>query len=201
MESELRASRARIVAAADEARRRIERDLHDGAQQRLVALALMLRHARATLDPAVLDAAIDELAAATAELRELARGIHPAVLTEGGLEPALAGLAGRVPLPVEIAGPPAERLPPAVEAAAYFAVAEALTNVVRHARATRVEVSVRRRGDRLVVRVRDDGRGGARPGGGLRGLADRAAALGGAFSLESPAGGGTTVRAELPCAW
>jgi signal transduction histidine kinase len=201
MESELRASRARIVAAADEARRRIERDLHDGAQQRLVALALLLRHARATLDPAVLDAAIDELAAATAELRALARGIHPAVLTERGLEPALAGLAGRVPLPVHMIGPPAERLPAGVEAAAYFIVAEALTNVVRHARANRVDVSLRLSGDRLVVRVRDDGRGGALPGGGLRGLVDRVAALDGSFTLESPAGGGTTVRAELPCAW
>src|SRR4051794_8648491 len=133
----------RIVAAGDEARRRLERDLHDGAQQRLVALALRLRMARARADddpaqvPELLDAAIDELAAATAELRELARGIHPGVLTEGGLEPALVGLAARSALPVTIAAAPRARFPAHVEATAYFVVAEVLTNAMRHARAAR----------------------------------------------------------------
>jgi signal transduction histidine kinase len=206
--AELRASTARLVAAGDAARRRIERDLHDGAQQHLVALAATLRLAAARLDgdpPAardLLESALDQLAAATAELRELARGIHPVVLTEGGLGPALAGLAGRFPLAVEIAGPPAERLPADVEATAYYLVAEALTNIARHAHATRAVVSVTRRDATLDVRVRDDGRGGAavEAGSGLAGLADRVAALGGRFALDSPRGGGTTVRAELPCA-
>jgi PAS domain S-box-containing protein len=207
-EAELQASRARMVAAADDARRRIERDLHDGAQQRLVALALTLRLARikAGRDPAqalaLIDEAMDELAAATAELRELARGIHPLVLTEGGLEPALAGLAGRANLPVAITGPPGERLPAEVEATAYFVVAEALTNLTRHARATHATISVERSGATLDVRVRDDGRGGAELAGGLGlvGLADRVAALGGTLTVDSPPGAGTTVRAQLPCA-
>src|SRR4051794_7965484 len=145
-EAELRDSRARIVAAGDAARRRIERDLHDGAQQHLVAIVATLRLARARVDshPAaardLLDGAVDALGAATAELRELARGIHPVVLTEGGLAPAVDGLAGRVALPVETDGPPPERLPADVEATAYYVVAEALTNVVRHAAATRATV-------------------------------------------------------------
>jgi PAS domain S-box-containing protein len=211
-DEELRASRARIVAAGDAARRRIERDLHDGLQQHLVALGATLRLARHRVDrdardtAALLDGALDALATATAELRELARGIHPVVLTEGGLEPALAGLAGRFVLPVEIDGPPAERLRPEIEATAYYVVAEALTNVMRHAGATRAAVSVRRADAALVVRVRDDGRGGAAvgaavgAGSGLAGLADRVAALGGGLVVVSPPGGGTIVEAELPCA-
>jgi PAS domain S-box-containing protein len=207
-EEELRASRARIVAAADAARRRIERDLHDGAQQHLVALAATLRLARHRVErdahgaADLLDGALDELVAATAELRELARGIHPVVLTEGGLEPALAGLAGRFELPVAIDGPPPERLPAEVEATAYYVVAEALTNVARHAGATSAAVAVERAGAALVVRVRDDGRGGAATGAGsgLGGLADRVAALGGRLVVVSPPGGGTIVEAEIPCA-
>jgi PAS domain S-box-containing protein len=205
-ERELRGSRARIAAAADGARRRIERDLHDGAQQRLVRLSLTLKLARRrTTDPEVgelLDEAMDDLAEATAELRELARGIHPAVLTEGGLEPALTGLAGRVPLPVRLAVPPV-RLPASVEATAYFVVAEALTNAARHAQARRAEVTVVVDGGRVVVEVHDDGRGGAAAGAGsgLRGLADRVAAADGTLTVRSPPGAGTTLRVELPCAW
>jgi len=207
-EEDLRASRARIVTAADDARRRLERDLHDGAQQHLVGLALTLRLARGKLeaDPALaaelLDEAIEDLATATAELRELARGIHPAVLTEGGLEPALTGLSGRVAVPVTLERVPQERLPAAVEATAYFVAAEALTNVTRYAGAGRAYVDIHREGDCLHVAVRDDGRGGADPatGTGLRGLADRVSALGGRFTVVSPPGEGTTLRAELPCA-
>jgi PAS domain S-box-containing protein len=206
-EMELRESRARVVRATYETRRRIERDLHDGAQQHLVGLALTLRLARAKVaDDAdlareLLDEAIEDLAAATAELREMARGIHPAVLTEGGLEPALTGLAGRVPVPVRIDCALAERPAPAVESTAYFVVAEALTNVARYAEAERADVHVALDGGWLVVEVRDDGRGGADPaaGTGLRGLADRVSALEGRFSVHSPPGGGTTIRAELPC--
>jgi PAS domain S-box-containing protein len=207
-EAELRASRARIVQAADEARRRIERDLHDGAQQRLVGLALDLRLARNRVldDPeaaaGLLDEAAEELASATAELRELARGIHPAILTEGGLEPALRSLLGRAPLPAKLTGPPPGRVAAAIEVTAYFTVAEALTNVARYADATRVEVDVTRNDGRLVVEVRDDGRGGADTGGGtgLRGLADRLSALDGRLDVHSPPGEGTTIRAEIPCA-
>ena len=177
-EVELRASRARIVAAADDARRRLERDLHDGAQQHLVGLALTLRLARRKLDDTelaaeLLDEAIEDLATATGELRELARGLHPAVLTEGGLEPALVSIAKRATVPVTIEHAPEERLDPTVEITAYFVVAEALTNVARYAEAGRAYVSVRRVGASLVVEVRDDGRGGAsmEGGSGLRGLA------------------------------
>jgi len=206
-EAELRASRARIVAAADDARRRIERDLHDGAQQHLVGLALTLRLARSKIaaDPALasdlVDEAIDDLAIATSELRELARGIHPAVLTEGGLDPALTGLSGRVSVPVTLERVPLERFPAPVEATAYFIAAEALTNVSRYAGATRAHLDVYRTGDCLHVEVRDDGRGGADPeaGTGLRGLADRVIALGGRFAVSSPPGAGTVLRAELPC--
>jgi PAS domain S-box-containing protein len=207
-EAELRASRTRIVEAADEARRRIERDLHDGAQQRLVGLALDLRLARARVvtqpDEAakLLEEATDELAAAAAELRELARGIHPAVLTEGGLEPALRTLVARSAVPVALSGPPPDRLPAPVEVTAYFTVAEALTNVARYAEATSVEIDLRHEDGRLVVEVRDDGQGGADSGGGtgLRGLADRLAALDGSLAVDSPPGEGTTLRAEIPCA-
>jgi PAS domain S-box-containing protein len=207
-EAELRASRVRIVEAGDAARRRIERDLHDGAQQQLVSVAISLRAARARLfeQPAaaseLLDEAIVDLAQGLEELRELARGIHPAVLLEGGLGPALRGLVRRSPVPAQLASVPAERLPEAVEVAAYFVVSEALTNVARHApAATLVKIDVARRDGRLVVNVRDDAGGGADPaGGGLRGLADRIAALEGSLDVHSPGGGGTTIHAEIPCA-
>jgi PAS domain S-box-containing protein len=207
-EAELRASRARIVTAADAARRRLERDLHDGAQQLLVGLALTLRLARRkvgeddALAAELLEEAIEDLTAATKELRELARGLHPAVLTEGGLEPALTGLAKRSKVPVRIEHAPEGRLPAAVEITAYFVVAEALTNVARYAEACSVTVSARQVDDMLVVEVRDDGCGGADAsrGSGLRGLDDRVSALGGRLVVDSPAGEGTGLRAELPCA-
>ena len=207
-EEELRASRRRIVEAADDARRRIERDLHDGAQQRLVNLGLGLRLASAQIgeDPEaarqLLDDALTDLSQATAELRELARGIHPAVLTDGGLEPALAGLIGSSKLPVRLEAMPGERFPSQVEIAAYYVVAEALTNVARYSEATTAAVSVRSKDGRLLVEVRDNGRGGADPGrgSGLRGLADRVAALDGELTIVSPPGEGTLVRASFPCA-
>ena len=204
---ELKASRARIVQATDDERRRLERDLHDGAQQRLVALALNLKLARAKLesDPAVsaelLDEAITNLAHATEELRDFARGIHPAVLSDRGLGAALTVLADRAPLPVEIAKAPEERLPDPVESAAYYVVAEALTNVAKYAGATHAEVRVERTNGRLDVEVADDGVGGAdsSKGSGLRGLADRVGALDGRLEIDSPPGGGTRVRARIPC--
>jgi signal transduction histidine kinase len=203
---ELRASRVRIVQAADAARRKIERDLHDGAQQRLVSLALEVRLARSQVekDPSTaapfLERFGEELLAASAELRELARGIHPAVLTERGLAPAIAALAARAPVPVEVLDVPADRLPTAVETTAYFTVAEALTNVAKYAEATEATVRVACEDSSLVVEVRDDGIGGADPdgGSGLRGLADRVAACDGALSVASPPGDGTLVRAVLP---
>ena len=206
-ENELRRSRARIVEAGDAERRRLERNLHDGAQQRLVSLSLSLRlaQARLTSDPAaageLLTAAGAELAQALEELRELARGIHPAVLTDRGLGPALESLADRAPLPVELDHVPGERLPAPVEAAAFYVVAEALTNVAKYADATSVRVSVARFDGRAVVEVADDGRGGADPaqGTGLRGLVDRVEALNGHLDVESPVGRGTRVRAEIPC--
>jgi signal transduction histidine kinase len=196
------------VQAADESRRRLERDLHDGAQQRLVELAVDLRLARDRLDPEgdeareLLDAAIEELGAAMGELRELARGIHPAVLTEGGLRPALETLAARSTVPVRLVSAPDERFGAAVEATAYFTVAEALTNAARYADPRRIEVEVRSADGTLSVEVRDDGKGGADPdaGSGLRGLADRLAALDGRLEVLSPVGSGTTLRAEIPCA-
>ncbi len=207
-ETDLRASRARIVAAGDTARRRLERDLHDGAQQRLVELALDLRMARARIDAdpdearELIDAALDDLDHATAELRELARGIHPAALTEGGLRPALDSLLGRSSFSVRLVAAPEERLPAPVEAAAYFVVAEALTNISRYAEAQRAEVEILRLDGSLSVEVRDDGRGGADPaaGSGLLGLADRLAALDGTLTVDSAPGDGTRLRAEIPCA-
>jgi PAS domain S-box-containing protein len=203
---ELAASRARIVAAGDTERRRLERNLHDGAQQRLVALAMSLRVALAKLDADPADArtalttASDELALAVDELRELARGLHPAVLTDRGLRAAVESLAGRTPVPVEIAEIPAERLPEPVEAAAYYVIAEALTNVARYARASAVHVRVAASDSKVVVEVSDDGVGGADPasGSGLRGLADRVEALDGALEVVSRAGAGTSLRAEIP---
>jgi PAS domain S-box-containing protein len=206
--AELRASRARIVAAADAARRRIERDLHDGAQQRLVSLALEVRMARRRLatDPGSADAFLahlgDELSAASAELRELARGIHPAVLTERGLAPAVEALAARAPVPVDVLSLPEERLPATAEATAYFTVSEALTNVAKYARASHASVRVACEEGTLVVEVRDDGVGGAEAstGSGLSGLSDRVGALDGSLSVDSPPGEGTLVRAVLPLA-
>jgi signal transduction histidine kinase len=206
--AELRSSRARIVSAGDEERRRLERDLHDGAQQRLLSLGLALQLARAQLAPdangaaELLSEADAELRAAVGELHELARGIHPAVLTEQGLGPALTTLAERSPVPVTILEVPDERLAPPAEAAAYFLVSEALANVAKYAGASSARVSVSRADGKLCVRVDDDGVGGADPsrGSGLRGLLDRVQALDGDFSVESPVGGGTHVRAAIPCA-
>jgi signal transduction histidine kinase len=203
---DLRASRARIVAAADVERRRLERNLHDGAQQRLVSVSIALGLARSTLAAKPADAAEivttaqRELGDALAELREIARGIHPAVLTAQGLAPALEALAGRVPVPVELEVEPV-RLPDAVEAAAYYVVTESVTNVVKYASASRAVVTVARREGEVVVTVADDGRGGADPGAGsgLRGLADRVEALDGRLLVVSPPGEGTTVTAVLPC--
>jgi len=206
-EQELRASRARIVQATDAERRRLERDLHDGAQQRLVALLLSLRVIRSRVEgePAdaarLIDEAIEELAGATSELRELARGIHPAILTDRGLAAALKALAARAPLPVEVDSDVTDRLPAPVEAALYFVAAEALTNVARYANATRAEVRVRRAAALVTVDVSDDGIGGADPssGSGLRGLSDRIAALDGVIEVTSPPGDGTVVKAAIPC--
>jgi signal transduction histidine kinase len=204
----VRESRRRIVAAADEERRRIERDLHDGAQQRLVALALELRSAQRRLgedpDPEVerlLAASVAELQAAVGDLRELARGVHPAVLTEEGLAAALESLASRTPMPVEVDAAEG-RYPEQVEAAAYFVACEALANVVKHADASAVTISAAPRDGVLVLEVSDDGVGGASAGNGsgLRGLADRVEAAGGRLVVESPPGGGTRVVAEIPCA-
>ncbi len=205
-EEEVRASRARIVQAADEARRKLERNLHDGAQQRLVALSVSLRLAEAKLssDPdsaaAILAGARDELAYALEELRELARGIHPAVLTDRGLAAAVDALVARTPLPVEVELAE-ERLPAAVEAALYYVVAESLTNVVKYASATSARVRLEVSDEGVVTaEVSDDGVGGADParGSGLRGLADRVEALDGRLVVDSPAGGGTRVRVEIP---
>ncbi len=204
---EVRASRTRIVEATDEERRRIERDLHDGAQQRLVALGFTLRRAnrRADADPELaqlLDGANRELEDGLRELRALARGIHPTALADGGLAPAVRELADRFPIPVEV-DIEDRRLATPIETTAYFIVAEALTNVLRHAEATSASVRGGFVGDALDLEIADDGRGGADDGAGgtgVRGLADRAQAVGGTLSIESPSGGGTTVRARLPLA-
>jgi PAS domain S-box-containing protein len=203
---ELAASRARIVTAGDVERRRLERNLHDGAQQRLVTLSLSLRLALGKLetDPAAARAALaeanDELAVALDELRELARGLHPAVLSDRGLRAAVETLADRAPVTVEIADILDERLPEPVEAAAYYLIAEALTNVTKYARASTVRVLVAASDASVVVEVSDDGVGGADPatGTGLRGLADRVESLGGSLEVVSPAGAGTSLRAEIP---
>ena len=203
---ELRESRARIVEAGYAERRRVERDLHDGAQQRLVALALDLRMTRTKLDddPAaaaeLLEGATRELAAATEELRELARGLHPPVLTDRGLVAAVEALATRSPVPITVEANDGERAPASAEAAAYFVVSEALTNVARHAQAEHALVRVDRADGQLRVEIRDDGRGGAdsNGGSGLRGLSDRVAALDGSLEVESRPGRGTVVRAVIP---
>jgi signal transduction histidine kinase len=202
--TELAASRARIVAATDEERRRVVRDLHDGAQQRLVHTVITLKLAQRAVQngeqgvPALVGEALDNAKQATAELRELAHGILPGVLTHGGLRAGVAALASRMPLPVDN-DVSVGRLPPAIEATAYFIVAEALTNVAKHARAGRATVAVRVADSAVRVHVRDDGIGGARPDGtGLVGLADRLAVLDGRLRIESPHGGGTLVAADIP---
>jgi signal transduction histidine kinase len=203
---EVRASRARIVQAGDDERRRLERNLHDGAQQRLLGLGFALQLARAQLGPNVNGAdellveAETELRAALEELRELARGIHPAILADQGLAPALRSLAERSTVPVTALVAPDERVAEPVEAAAYFLVSEALANVSKYAHASAVRVSVTRSDSNLVVDVEDDGDGGADPrGSGLRGLLDRVQALDGTLGIESPPGGGTHVHAVIPC--
>jgi signal transduction histidine kinase len=202
---DLRASRARLVTAGDAERRRLERDLHDGAQSRLVALALKLSLARMKVDDGsdaatLLDESSAELQESLDELRELARGLHPVVLTDRGLAAAVRILASRAPVPVDVGTLPAERLPPAVEIAVYFVVAEALTNVAKYAQATAATVSITAAGGRVTVEVSDDGVGGAdvAAGSGLRGLTDRVAALDGRLTLDSPPGAGTRLRAEIP---
>jgi len=206
---EVRASRARIVEASDAERRRVERNLHDGAQQRLVVLSLALRRAQAQLPSdagpelmGTLADATEQLKVALAELRQLARGIHPAILAEAGLLAALKSLARESPIPVALRVDLPGRLPEPVEVAVYFVVSEALANVAKYAGADRVEVSAAVSGQQLQVQVADDGRGGADPmsGSGLRGLADRVAALGGRLDVSSPLGAGTKVVATLPIA-
>jgi signal transduction histidine kinase len=203
---ELRGSRARLVEAGDTERRRLERNLHDGVQQRLISLSLELRLAEASASAGKartsLSAARDELAQALEELREVAHGIHPAILSDHGLAVAIESVVTRAPLPVRLTVEVEERLPEPVEVAAYYFVCEALTNVAKYARATTVSVEASRVDEGLVVEVTDDGIGGANTtgGSGLRGLADRVEALGGRLRVWSPAGGGTRIRAEIPCA-
>jgi signal transduction histidine kinase len=188
-------------------RRRLERDLHDGAQQRLVALALTLRMAREKLGPdageagCLLDRSRQELDEALEEIRELARGIHPRVLSDRGLGAAVEALAHRAPLPVEVGEVPAHELPEQVELAAYFVVSEALTNVAKHASATHASVTLTKSDGRLALEISDDGVGGADSdlGTGLRGLSDRLAAIEGQLEVDSEPGRGTTVRASIPC--
>lgn len=204
---ELEVSREVALDQAEAERRRIERDLHDGAQQRLVALAMDLSRARERFDAdpqrarQLLESAHEEAKAALVELRNLARGVHPAVLAERGLDAALASVVARCPLPVALSVAVTDRPPAPVESAAYFVVAESLTNVTKHAEATEVAIVIDRQQDRLLIEVRDDGRGGARiaPGGGLAGLSDRVTALGGWMRVLSPPGGPTSVLVELPC--
>ena len=201
-------SRADIIKATDAERRRIERDLHDGAQQTLVSLAMNLGIAHATMTDAPEPArqsiadAQDEALVALAEMRALVRGLHPAVLSDRGLDAALSGLVARTPVPVRLTVDVPSRCSPSVEAVAYFIVAEALTNVAKHSSASRAEVTVTRDGDQLRVVIADDGHGGATPttdGSGLRGLAQRAASVDGTLTIDSPAGGPTTITAELLC--
>jgi signal transduction histidine kinase len=205
---EVRASRARILAAGDQERKRLERNLHDGAQQRLLATRLALQLVRGGLErsngetSALIDEADAELEGALEDIRALARGLHPAILSDEGLSAALATLARRSQVPVEIVCVPAERLPGEVETAAYYLAAEALANAAKHADASQLRITVRHEDNRAVVLVDDDGRGGATmiAGGGLAGLGDRIDALGGHLTIASQAGAGTHVRAEIPCA-
>ncbi len=203
---DVRESRARLVSATDAERRRIERNLHDGAQQTLLGLRLAVRLARAQQgsDPETLDTLLgeidDELQSAVEELRTLARGVHPAVLSDEGLEPALAALARRAMIPTRIACACPNRLPAPIETAAYYVASEALANVLKHANATRADIDVSLSDGHAVIEVTDDGRGGADPdGSGLRGLRDRVEAVDGMLTIVSPEGAGTSIRAELPC--
>lgn len=206
--AELRASRTRVLAAADEARRRIERDLHDGAQQRLVSLALAVRAAQAEVPPKAgrlgeeLASVVDGLTSVLDDLRELARGIHPTVLSDGGLVPALKTLARRSIVPVKLDVRVVGRLPERVEVAAYYVICEALANAAKHSDASAVQVAVDVTGEVLHLRVLDDGHGGADPalGSGLVGLQDRVEALGGMVVIDSPVGAGTSLDADLPLA-
>jgi signal transduction histidine kinase len=202
---EIHGARQRIIEAADAERRRIERDLHDGAQQRIVALAVTLSLVEAKLGKdselaPLVASAREEAQAAVKELRELARGIHPAVLSDQGLEAALEALAARAPVPVEVSGVPEEPLRPAVEAAVYFVTAETLTNIAKYAEACTASIALAVDGGRLRLEISDDGVGGAdaHAGSGLAGLCDRIEALSGELTVDSPPGGGTTVRAEIP---
>jgi signal transduction histidine kinase len=204
--SELAGSRRRIVAASDEARRRIERDLHDGTQQRLVSLGMVVRAAQADVPAgqgdlrAELSRIAAGLADAVAELQEFSRGIHPAILSEGGLGPALRTLARRSAVPVGLAVTANARFPEPIEIAAYYVASEALANAMKHAHASRIEVSLATRNGSLVLSIRDDGIGGANPahGSGLVGLADRVEALGGSIHVNSGVGAGTHITADLP---
>jgi signal transduction histidine kinase len=206
--AELATSRARIVLAADQARRRIQRDLHDGAQQRLVSLALDIRVAEGMVGSdqddlvAILERAGNAAELAIQELQELSRGLHPAVLTKGGLRPALGALVRSCPVPVRLALGVDGRLPEPVEIAAYYTVSEAVTNIAKHAEATNVDVRAATEGDHLVLTIIDDGRGGADPGGGsgLIGLRDRVEALGGTLTVASRPGTGTRLDVRLPMA-
>jgi len=203
---QLAASRARIVETSLAERRRLERNLHDGAQQRLVTLSIQLRIAQESLhdDPSAAETMLDsvgqELKLALEELRELARGLHPAILSDRGLAPALQSLATRAPFPVEITGVPPVRLNETIEAAVYYVVAESLTNAAKYAGASEARVELSTTSETVNVEIHDNGSGGANlsHGTGIRGLADRVEALGGTFELESPAGAGTVIRAELP---
>ncbi len=207
--ADLDKSRVRILAAADESRRRIERDLHDGAQQRLATLAVQLRAAAGNLTTGpeelrdVLEQAANEVTAALNEVRDIARGIHPAVLTQGGLAPALQALARRSAVPVRLAVSTSGRPAKHIEVTAYYIVSELLTNAAKHARASVVQVTVEQRDKTLHLSVRDDGVGGADParGSGLIGLRDRVEAIGGTAVIQSPAGVGTTVLVSLPLDW
>ena len=204
--SELAASRRRIVAASDQARRRIERDLHDGTQQRLVSLGLAARTAEADVpaDRGDLRAELSHIAAgladAVAELQELSRGIHPAILSEGGLGPAVRTLARRSAVPVDLDVTTNARFPEPIEVAAYYVASEALANAMKHAQASRVEMSLTTRNGSLLLSIRDNGVGGANParGSGLVGLANRVEALGGSIRLHSAAGAGTQITVDLP---
>ena len=200
-------TRAGAVDAADAERRRLERDLHDGTQQRLVSLAIRLGMARATPADAaqaheVIAEAHEETKAALSELRNLIRGLHPPVLEDRGLDAALSGVAARMPIPVRLTVDVPRRPPPTIEAVAYFVVSEGLTNITKHAQATQAEVFLQRAGDRLHIIVSDDGVGGAAPGGGtgLAGLAKRAESVDGTFEIVSPPGGPTLLTVDLPCA-
>ncbi|WP_431899381.1 histidine kinase [Nonomuraea sp. bgisy101] len=203
----LQESRAEVIDAADAERRRIERDLHDGTQQRLVWLAMNLGMARATLtdlpEPAiqVIAQAHEEAKQALKELRDLVRGLHPAVLTDEGLDAALSGLAARAPLPVRLSVDVKDRASPTIEAVAFFVVSEALANIAKHAEAANASITVTRKGELLRLAVHDDGKGGAAPerGTGLRGLAQRVGSVDGRLRIDSPAGGPTTIEVELPC--